>query len=62
MSQKELNYIEDIYNHEKLLINIIYDCIEHIDIKDCINLLEKHNSVHDNNMKKIEKLLGDNCG
>lgn len=62
MSQKELNYIEDIYNHEKLLTNIIYDYIEHMDIPDYVNLLDKQLDIHNRNMNNIESLLGDKCG
>lgn len=62
MSQKELNYIEDIYNHEKLLIDIINDYMVQLDIDDYVNILEHQVKIHGNNINKIKELLGDKCG
>lgn len=59
MSQKELNYIEDIYNHESLLVNVLYDTMESIDDEKYINMFDKHIEGYNNLMKKFEKLLGD---
>ncbi len=59
MSQKELNYIEDIYNHEVLLVNVLYDTMENIDDEKYVNMFDKQIEGYNNLMKKFEKLLGD---
>ncbi|MDE5630708.1 MAG: hypothetical protein K2I70_03820 [Bacilli bacterium] len=57
MSQKELNYLEDIYNHELLMINIISKSMEEVSNDDYCSLLEDQLSNHENLNKKILKLL-----
>ena len=47
MSQKELLYVEDVYNHELLIMNIIADLIEQIDDEKYISLLENHLKKHE---------------
>ncbi len=59
MTQKELLYIEDIYNHETLLVNVLYDTMERIEDKDYENMFDKHIESLNTLMKKWEKLLGD---
>lgn len=59
MSQKDLNYIEDIYNHEKLLVDVLYDTMERIDDEQYINMFDKQIENYNNLMKKKEKMLGD---
>lgn len=58
MTQKELNYIEDIYNHELLMMEIISKAMEEVSNEDYCSLLEDQLSNHDNLNKKIIKLLG----
>lgn len=57
MSQKELNYLEDIYNHELLMINIISKSMEEVSSEEYCSLLEDQLSNHENLNKKILKLL-----
>lgn len=57
MSQKELNYLEDIYNHELLMINIISKSMEEVSNEEYCALLEDQLSNHENLNKKILKLL-----
>lgn len=59
MSQKDLNYIEDIYNHEKLIIDVLYDTMERIEDEQYINMFDKQIENYNNLMKKTEKMLGD---
>lgn len=61
MSQKELLYVEDIYNHELLTINIICDLIDQIDDEKYISLLESHLKKHESLNKKLLKLLEGEC-
>ncbi len=57
MSQKELNYLEDIYNHELLMINIISKSMEEVSNEEYCSLLEDQLSNYENLNKKILKLL-----
>ncbi len=57
MSQKELNYIEDIYNHEMLLINIIERVCDEYDDERYSSLMGECLDTHENLNKKILKLL-----
>lgn len=59
MSQKDLNYIEDIYNHEKLIVDVLYDTMERIEDEQYINMFDKQIENYNNLMKKKEKMLGD---
>lgn len=60
MTQKELNYLEDIYNHEKLITDVLYNDMENNLENNYIDMFDKQVDYHDKNMKKIEKLLGGN--
>ncbi|MCX4364753.1 MAG: hypothetical protein OSJ70_03170 [Bacilli bacterium] len=57
MSQKELNYLEDIYNHELLMISIISKSMEEVSNEEYCSLLEDQLSNYENLNKKILKLL-----
>lgn len=59
MSQKDLNYIEDIYNHEKLIVDVLYDTMERIEDEQYVNMFDKQIENYNNLMKKTEKMLGD---
>lgn len=59
MSQKDLNYIEDIYNHEKLIVDVLYDAMERIEDEQYINMFDKQIESYNNLMKKTEKMLGE---
>lgn len=60
MSQKELNYVEDAYNHEKSMICVLESRRDklnddhHISLYD--DMIEKHKKI----VKKLEKLLEGN--
>ena len=54
-------YVEDVYNHELLIMNIIADLIEQIDDEKYISLLENHLKKHESLNKKILRLLEEEC-
>lgn len=57
MSQKELNYIEDIYNHEILIINVLEDINTFLDDSYNIN---NHIKEHKSLIKNLNKLMEEN--
>lgn len=57
MTQKELNYIEDVYNHELLLINILNNTVCEVDDEKYISLLNEQIKIHESLNKKLIKLL-----
>lgn len=57
MTQKELLYIEDIYNHENTIVLIIEDALKKLKDKSYNEILESHIKTHNLLIKKIEKLL-----
>ncbi len=59
MTQKELNYFEDVYNHEKLIVEILYNSMELVTDEDYVSMFDKQIEEHDTMMKKMEKFLGD---
>lgn len=59
MTQKELNYVEDIYNHEMLIISVFNDIAENIDDKKYQTVLKEHIKAHTSLAKKQKKLLED---
>ena len=61
MTQKELNYMEDIYNHEKLLMDIISSSMEIIDDETYIEMFENQLNTHSEIVNDIEKFAGDCC-
>lgn len=62
MSQKELNYLEDVYNHEKLIIDILTSSKETIDDDNYITLIENQMERHNDLASDLDKLMGDACG
>lgn len=61
MSQKELNYLEDVYNHEKLIIQILNNSKDIIDDDNYLTMFENQIDRHSDLMSNLEKLMGDNC-
>lgn len=61
MSQKELNYIEDAYNHEKLLISILNNELECLESDEYIDMFKSHIECHENMMKRIRKYMEGLC-
>lgn len=59
MSQKDLNYIEDIYKHSTLLIDNLECIIETIDDDSYIKLFESQLSSMEKITSKLEDLLED---
>lgn len=57
MSQKELNYIEDVYNHEKLIIAVLNNIRDSIDDESYDDILSDQTNEHQDQIKKIEKLM-----
>ncbi len=60
MSQKELNYLEDVYNHEKLIIQILNNSKDIIDDDNYLTMFENQIDRHSDLMSNLEKLMGDN--
>lgn len=61
MSQKELNYMEDVYNHEKLVIDVLKRDRDMIDDDNYIELFNNQIDKHIDLVTNIEKYLGDAC-
>lgn len=61
MSQKELNYVEDVYNHEKLLIDVLKSNREIIDDENYIELFDNQLDKHTDLLNNLDKLMGDAC-
>ena len=61
MSQKELLYVEDIYNHELLIINMINDVLTQVSDDKYVELLESHLKTHESLNKKLLKLVEGEC-
>lgn len=61
MSQKELNYLEDVYNHEKLVIQILNNSKDIINDDNYITMFENQIDRHSDLVSNLEKLMGDNC-
>lgn len=59
MSQKELNYIEDIYNHQCLIKSILEDTIEYIDDEEYKKLFDDQTGSYISLNDKLVKLLED---
>lgn len=62
MSQKELNYFEDIYNHEKLVIDILNSSKDLIDDDNYITLIDNQVGMHNDLVSDLDRLIGDICG
>lgn len=59
MTQKELLHVEDIFNHEKLIIKVIEEETKKLKSRDYDDILSNQVKAHNNQLKKLEKLL---CG
>ncbi len=59
MTQKELLYVEDAYNHEKTVISNIQDYINCLQDEELIDFMKKELKNHENIKKDILKLLED---
>lgn len=57
MTQKELNYIEDLYNHEKLIMDVLTKEMDCLQEKSYITLFENHLKEHTSLLKQLEKEL-----
>ena len=57
MSQKELMYVEDIYNHELLIIEMINEVLTQIDDEKFVSLFEEHLKKHESLNKKLLKMV-----
>lgn len=58
MTQKELLYVEDAINHEKVIIDCINNIIDELEDKDLVdymnNELETHEEINNNFMNLLE--------
>lgn len=59
MSQKELNYFEDIYNHERLVIDILNSSKDLIDDDNYITLIDNQIGMHNDLVSDLDRLIGD---
>lgn len=57
MNQKELNYIEDAYNHEKSILCVLESRKDKLNDDHHISLYENMIEKHEKILKKLEKLL-----
>ena len=57
MSQKELLYVEDGINHERMVISYLNDSIEKIEDKNLKKLLQKEVKNHEKLEKNLLKVL-----
>lgn len=61
MTQKELNYVEDFYNHELLIKEILLNSFENIENEKFSELLNDQITKHEKIIKEIMKLLEAEC-
>lgn len=61
MTQKELNYVEDFYNHELLIKEILLNSFENIENEKFSELLNDQITKHEKILKGIMKLLEVEC-
>ena len=57
MTQKELLYIEDAYNHEKNIIEICNDISNRLDDPKLVNFIDDEIKKHETMKNKIYKLI-----
>ena len=57
MTQKELLYVEDIYNHENLFIELAKKYEKQVKNEDYADILINCIKIHNTLVKKLEKLL-----
>ena len=61
MTQKELLYIEDAYNHEKNIISIINETINLLEDNDLISFLEDEKEKHASTKEDLLNCLEEYC-
>lgn len=61
MTQKELNYVEDFYNHLSLFNKILLNTMETIEDDEVNRMLNSQLTECEKTTKKIQKMLGDEC-
>ena len=57
MTQKELLYVEDAIEHERIVINICNYMIESLSDEDLISFITKECKKHNSMLEKLEYLL-----
>lgn len=57
MTQKELNYTEDVYNHESLIISILENTMNELTDEKYVSLFEEHVDTHTTLKDDLKKLL-----
>ena len=57
MTQKELLYVEDAYNHEKNIIDICNTLCNYTDDNNTIDFISKEIKKHENMKNKLYKLM-----
>lgn len=61
MTQKELNYIEDFYNHELLIKEVLLNSLEDIENEEFEKLINCQLNEHEKIMKETLKLMEGDC-
>ncbi len=57
MTQKELLYLEDAYNHEDITINICNDILDNLEDEDLVSFVEKEIKKHSGMLDELGSLL-----
>lgn len=58
MTQKELNYVEDFFNHEILIREILMNTLENIEDENYEKLINNHLNTHEKIINNLLELLG----
>lgn len=61
MTQKELNYVEDFYNHEQLIKEVLLKSLEDIENEEFENLINCQLNEHEKIIKETMKLMEGEC-
>lgn len=61
MTQKELNYVEDFYNHITLFKDVLLSSLEILDDESSCELLNNHLNECDVMLNNIKKLVEGEC-
>ncbi len=61
MTQKELNYVEDFYNHEQLIKEVLLNSLEDIENEEFENLINCQLNEHEKIIKETMKLMEGEC-
>ena len=59
MTQKELLYLEDAYNHEKNIIKILEETINYLQDNELVAFLKSELKKHTNMQEKLLNLMED---